>query len=63
MSDFKDRMIEAVERGWATDACAYEYVRESYADRADYERKRQREDANLSAEIGGEENEKDSAST
>lgn len=30
MSDFKDRMIEATERGWASEAGAYEYVREAY---------------------------------
>ena len=43
MSDFKDRMIEAVERGWTTEDQAYEYVRESYADAADLERKRRKE--------------------
>lgn len=35
MSDFRDKMIEAVEHGQATDATAYEYVRESYADAYD----------------------------
>lgn len=43
MSDFKDRMIEAVERGWTTEAEAYDYVRESYADAADRQRKWARE--------------------
>lgn len=45
MSDFKDRMIEAVGRGWTDEAHAYEHVRESYADAADMERKRRKEEA------------------
>lgn len=36
--DFKDRMIEAVERGFTTDENAYDYVRESMADAADRKR-------------------------
>lgn len=40
---FKDRMIEAVERGETTMENAYEYVRESMADRADIARKEQKE--------------------
>lgn len=43
MSDFKDRMIEAVERGWSTEAQAYDYVRESYAEAADHLRKVRKE--------------------
>lgn len=43
MSDFKDRMIEAVERGWCTEAESYDYVRESYADAADHARKQAKE--------------------
>lgn len=38
--DFKDRMIEAVERGFTTDENAYDYVRESMADAADQKRDR-----------------------
>lgn len=41
--DFKDRMIEAVERGWTDERNAYEYVRESMADGADRARKRAKE--------------------
>lgn len=43
MRDMKDAMIEAVERGWATEAEAYDYVRESYADAADQQRKAAKE--------------------
>jgi hypothetical protein len=35
MDDFKDRMIEAIERGEATDLDAYEIVRDRMADLAD----------------------------
>ena len=38
MSDFKDRMIEAVERGETTMENAYDYVRESLAHAADRKR-------------------------
>ena len=41
--DFKDRMIEAVERGFATEVTAYEYVRDSLADSADQQRKTTKE--------------------
>jgi hypothetical protein len=44
VSDFKDRMIEAVERGWTDDLHAYDYVRDSMADAADMERKRRKEE-------------------
>lgn len=43
MSDIKDQMIEAVERGWTTDDQAYDYVRESLTDGADRARKISRE--------------------
>jgi len=41
--DFKDRMIEAMERGWTTEDKAYEWVRESMAHGADLKRKRDKE--------------------
>lgn len=43
MSDFKDRMIEAIERGWTSEDRAYDFVRDSMADRADSDRKRRKE--------------------
>jgi len=43
VSDFKTRMIEAIERGDASEATAYEYVRELLADAADMRRKADRE--------------------
>lgn len=39
----KDAMIEAVERGWTTEAGAYEHVRESLAGAADDLRTRAKE--------------------
>lgn len=44
MSGFKDRMIEAFERGECGYSESYDYVRERMADRADLERKRRKED-------------------
>lgn len=38
MSDFKSRMIEAIEQGLTTEENAYDYVRESMADAADRQR-------------------------
>lgn len=43
MSDFKDRMIEAVERGWATETGAYDFVAGQYAGAADDARTRAKE--------------------
>lgn len=43
MSDMKDRMIEAFERGECGYAESYDYVRERMADQADLERKARRE--------------------
>lgn len=43
MSDYKDRMIEAYERGWCGYYDAYDYVREQYADAADLARKAEKE--------------------
>lgn len=43
MSDFKDRMIEAVEHGWTTEEGSYEYVREAYLGAADDLRTRAKE--------------------
>ncbi len=45
MTDFKDRMIEAIERGETTEENAYDYVREATADAADARRKELREAA------------------
>lgn len=42
--DFKDRMIDAIERGYTTEDQAYDYVRESTADTADRQRKAAKED-------------------
>jgi hypothetical protein len=50
MSDMKDRMIEAYERGWCSYEGSYDYVREQYAAAADLERKRAKEDAADEAE-------------
>ena len=44
MTDFKDRMIEAIERGQTTEANAYEYVRETLAGTVDTKRKATKED-------------------
>ena len=44
MSDFKDRMIEVIERGWTTEAGAYDFVRDQAFDRADMERVRRKEE-------------------
>lgn len=41
--DFKDRMIEAYERGQCSYEGAYEHVRESMADAADARRKADKE--------------------
>lgn len=41
--DFKDRMIEAEERGWATPADSYEFVLDSYLGAADDMRTRAKE--------------------
>jgi len=35
MPDFKDQMIEAVDRGWTTEADAYQFVTDSYSRNAD----------------------------
>ena len=35
MSDMKDRMIESVERGWATESTSYDFVAGQYAAAAD----------------------------
>jgi len=35
MPDFKDQMIEAVDRGWTTEADAYQFVTDSYSVNAD----------------------------
>lgn len=43
--DFKDRMIEAYERGECSYEGSYDYVRESMADAADLARKREKENA------------------
>lgn len=43
MTDIKDMMIEAVERGWATESGAYEHVTESLASAADDLRTRAKE--------------------
>jgi len=43
MTDIKDMIVEAVERGWATESGAYEHVRESLADAADDARTRAKE--------------------
>ena len=40
LADFKDLMVESIERGETSEDEAYEYVRERYADAADYERER-----------------------
>lgn len=45
MSDFKDQMIEAYERGECSYEGSYDYVRESLADAADLARKREKENA------------------
>lgn len=42
MSDFKDRMVDAMDRGVPAEE-AYDYVRESMADQADSARKQQKE--------------------
>ena len=42
MSSFENRMIEAIERGDATEDTAYDYVRDSLADLADRRRDEQR---------------------
>lgn len=43
--DFKDQMIDAIERGYADENDAYDYVRDSLAAAADEQRKREREEA------------------
>ena len=45
MPDFKDRMIEAYERGWCSYEGSYDFVREQDAEAADLARKREKEDA------------------
>lgn len=42
--DFKDQMIDAIERGYATEYDAYDYVRDRMADAADLARKREKEE-------------------
>ena len=42
-NDFKDRMIEAIERGEATPREAYDYVRDVALDQADLQRKAAKE--------------------
>jgi hypothetical protein len=37
--DFKDRMIEGIERGWWSESEAYDRTRESYLAFGDHERK------------------------
>lgn len=54
MSDFKDRMIEAYERGECSYEGAYDHVRESLADRADMQRKQFREDENAHERMTGQ---------
>lgn len=49
MSDFKDRMIQAYERGECGYYEAYDYVRESMADVADLARKQEKENADDSS--------------
>lgn len=39
MSDFKDQIIEAVERGWSSEEGAYQFVRSTWEDAADRHRK------------------------
>lgn len=41
--DYKDSMIDAIERGYTTEDQAYDYVRESMADGADRQRKAAKE--------------------
>jgi len=41
--DFKDQMIERVERGWSTDATAYDDVRDAMLDAADVAYKQAKE--------------------
>lgn len=48
MSGFKDRMIEAFERGECGYSESYDYVRERMADRADLERKSRKENGDES---------------
>jgi hypothetical protein len=42
--DFKDQMIEAVERGWSSEEGAYDFVRSSWAGGADDLYKRMKEE-------------------
>lgn len=49
--DIKSQMIEAIERGWTTNAEAYSYVRDRYADRADRARKTERENRKESGAV------------
>jgi len=44
VTDFKERMIEAIERGQTTEANAYEYVRQTLAAAAYTKRKAAKED-------------------
>lgn len=50
--DFKDQMIDAIERGECSEEDAYEHVRESLADRADQQRKERKENGDGGFDTG-----------
>ena len=52
MSDFKDRMIEAYERGECSYEGSYDYVREQMADEGDALRKQRKENPEEVADDG-----------